>query len=76
MSKKRKGFYPYLLCADCAEAAGCKLQTLVSTFYPGVCEVCGETKTVTEARDYGDPWFAGVPKGITMGWSSGYDQPD
>lgn len=51
-------------CSDCGQAAnflvclkkyGAKPKQSafsVSTFHQGTCDICGETKAVTEARDY------------------------
>jgi len=50
-----------LICQECgtillkqAQNSG-KKQFAVSTWHIGKCDVCGETKPVTEARDFGYP---------------------
>lgn len=44
----------YFICNDCAKAAG-KLRSAsrMATFHTAPCDVCGETKAVTEPRDWG-----------------------
>ena len=46
------GAYPEWICDLCAGAAGKRLRGL-ATFHPDVCSLCGETRSVTEPRDYG-----------------------
>lgn len=52
--------YPYRVCHDCGAKYG-KAWTM-STWHSNVCQVCGETKAVTEPRDYGYPAFPGHVK--------------
>lgn len=54
--------YPGWVCSDCGVKASKAMgnTTLafdVSTFHQGVCGVCGETKSVTEPRDFFYPNF-------------------
>lgn len=49
--------YPHWVCADCGLKASKGKSFEVSTFHEGECEVCGETKAVTEARDFFYPKF-------------------
>ena len=41
-----------LICSDCGNKYG-KYSVGCSTFHIGTCEVCGETKPITEVRDFG-----------------------
>ena len=45
----------YQVCHECGTHYG-EVRNSVSTFWNGECDVCGETKGVTEARDYGFLW--------------------
>lgn len=40
-----------LVCQDCGNKNNWK-QFEISTWYPGECSICGETKQVTEFRDF------------------------
>lgn len=41
------------ICADCAHKKGWKMAlNHVATFHNGTCNVCNESKAVTEPRDY------------------------
>ena len=45
---------PDLVCDDCAyERGACIPFGHLSTYHIGICGLCGETKEVTETRDYG-----------------------
>lgn len=57
MTKKLKP-YPGVICADCGEKYG-KHRGEFSTWYSVDCEVCGETKTGIETRDFGYPKLPG-----------------
>jgi nucleoside-specific outer membrane channel protein Tsx len=39
------------VCQDCGNKNNWE-QFQISTWYPGICDVCGENKTVTEFRDF------------------------
>lgn len=52
---KRK--YPHWVCKDCGLKASKGKAFEVSTYHPGVCEVCLKFKALTEARDFGYPKF-------------------
>lgn len=41
-----------------------QLKSSLSTFHQGICQVCGETKAVTEARDFFSPDFSLLLKRI------------
>lgn len=43
-----------------------KLSFTISTFHEGVCGVCGETKHVTEARDFFYPDFSLISKVVNL----------
>lgn len=50
-------------CSDCGRMASSlsghkKLQFDISTFHAGICDVCGEKKSVTEPRDFFYPDFS------------------
>jgi hypothetical protein len=49
--------YPDWICSDCGHKAQPDKRRIftVSTFHHGRCGVCGETKAVTELRDFGWP---------------------
>lgn len=60
--------YPTWCCYECGKnarefstKAGHKVgpMILVSTYHEDTCDVCGETKSVTEPRDFGYPIFDG-----------------
>lgn len=44
--------YPDWICADCGDKYGNK-ECGVSTWHMDICDICGETKPVTEPRDFG-----------------------
>jgi hypothetical protein len=45
--------YPDVICADCAQRAGKQMaEGHIATFYPAICDACGELVTCTEIRDY------------------------
>lgn len=46
--------YPNTICFDCGVKYG-KPKGYAATFHIGICGWCGETKSVTEPRDYGYP---------------------
>ena len=56
---KKGDLYPHWVCLDCVfgRCRGRKNGQGVSTWHQGKCDVCGETKFVTEARDFGYPEF-------------------
>jgi hypothetical protein len=45
----------YQVCHECGIKYG-EARNSVSTFWNGECDVCGENRGVTEARDYGFLW--------------------
>ena len=45
----------YQVCHDCGTRYG-EIRNCASSVWNGECDVCGETKAVTEARDYGFLW--------------------
>jgi hypothetical protein len=45
----------YQVCHECGIKYG-EARSSVSTFWNGECDVCGENRGVTEARDYGYMW--------------------
>ena len=53
--------YPTWVCSSCGiKARGRPMASWhVATFHVDKCDVCGETKDVTEPRDYGYPMFEG-----------------
>lgn len=59
--------YPYDICHECGMTAKTCLHPLrkqiVATYRVAQCAVCGETKEVTEPRDYGYPKFKGFSDG-------------
>ena len=45
--------YPSVLCMDCATLIGKTWPTgHIATWYPAICDACGELVTCTEIRDY------------------------
>jgi hypothetical protein len=51
---------PAWVCIDCGMKYGRRITpNHLATFHIGRCEVCGETKPVTEPRDFGylNAWF-------------------
>lgn len=65
MAKKKKP-YPVWVCDNCANNAlakdinkNCKSHSVsgCATYHTGKCDICGETKPVTEPRDFGYPVF-------------------
>ena len=62
--------YPNRVCGDCGLKASAGKSFTLSTFHMNVCEVCGEKKLVTEARDYFYPEFKGhEPAPKSKHWS-------
>lgn len=59
MSAKLKLPYPDWVCYDCGmKARGKPLPAWACpTYHEGKCDVCEETKDVTEPRDFGYPEF-------------------
>jgi len=64
-----KNNYPSWVCVDCGNKARDEMnkggvkhcgRAMMSTWHNGKCDVCGETKEVTEPRDFGYPEFVGV----------------
>jgi hypothetical protein len=53
LKTKLKGAYQ--VCYDCGTKYG-EIRNMASTMWNGECDVCGENKAVTEARDYGFLW--------------------
>lgn len=49
--------YPTWVCQECGEKASKGKQKTISTWHEGKCDVCGETKSVTEPRDFYYPKF-------------------
>lgn len=49
--------YPTWVCSDCGLKASQGKAFTVSTFHNGVCGVCGQTKAVTQPRDFFYPEF-------------------
>ena len=49
--------YPNWICQECGSKASKGKQFDVSTWHEGKCDVCGETKEVTEPRDFFYPEF-------------------
>lgn len=49
--------YPHWVCQECGSKASGGRQFKVSCWNEGQCEVCGEFKAVTEARDFYYPVF-------------------
>ena len=48
--------YPKWICAPCGEKHGNR-KPGIATWHTGKCDVCGESASVTEPRDYGHiPW--------------------
>ena len=49
--------YPDWICTDCGEKVQRIMlrRALIATFHIGRCDICGETKPVTQPRDYGWP---------------------
>jgi hypothetical protein len=46
--------YPAAICSECAQALGKTWpEGHIATFYTVTCDVCGETVTCTEPRDWG-----------------------
>ena len=61
--------YPGWTCHDCAvEAGGMFPPGHVATWHPDICPVCGDTRGVTEPRDYGYPKY----KKVVKDWSDLY----
>lgn len=59
LNDKNANHYPSWVCAECGRAAQPNKNRIfsISTFHTRACGVCGETKLVTEARDFGYPTF-------------------
>lgn len=51
-----------LTCLERYNAEPTKAKKTISTYHNGKCEVCGEEKAVTEARDFFYPDFALLKK--------------
>ena len=49
--------YPHWVCFDCGTKASKGKHFTVSTYRKGKCDVCGQIKPVTEARDFYYPDF-------------------
>lgn len=66
---KNKSFYPEWVCLDCGSEAlkhpanADKKIFEYSTWHEGICEVCGQKKTITQPRDFGYPIFPQFEKG-------------
>jgi hypothetical protein len=46
--------YPSVLCTDCATRIGKRMaEGHIATWYPAICDACGELVTCTETRDFG-----------------------
>lgn len=52
MSREKSASYPAWVCWDCGKQYGKRVPWL-STWNVDTCGVCGETKDVTEPRDFG-----------------------
>jgi hypothetical protein len=57
--------YPSKVCQDCGHAASGGRQREISCWHQGKCDVCGESKVVTEVRDFFYPEFPGHTRGRT-----------
>lgn len=51
--------YPSWVCYECGIKASKGKSYVCSTYHDGICDVCGEEKSVTEPRDFFYPDFEG-----------------
>ena len=60
MTKSKLKAYPHWVCHGCGiKAQGRPIMDGMSTYHEAKCDVCGETKAVTQPRDFGYPDFPG-----------------
>lgn len=61
--RKDKNVYPTWVCFECAQKVGGKFpEGHLATWHIDICDVCKETKSVTEPRDFGYPDFTKAKK--------------